>query len=70
MRARRDQKDPKPLTQIPAQTAYLNLTEKHPVRQDWVVADAVWRNRSPRPVPKLPSIKKQFTAYKKGRLAN
>jgi hypothetical protein len=35
--ARRDQKDPKPVAQIPAQTAYLNLTGKHPVRGDWVV---------------------------------
>ena len=25
------------MAEIPAQTAYLNLTEKHPVRQDWVV---------------------------------
>jgi hypothetical protein len=32
--ARRDQKDPKPLTQIPAQTAYLNSIGKYPVRRD------------------------------------
>jgi hypothetical protein len=44
--ARRDQKDPKPIAQIPAETAYLNLTGNYPVRRDWMVADAVERNRS------------------------
>jgi len=39
--ARRDQKDPKPVAQIPAQTAYLNLAGKYPVRRDWVVVEAV-----------------------------
>jgi hypothetical protein len=34
---RRDQKDPKPGAQTPAQTAYLNLSEKYPVQKDWVV---------------------------------
>jgi hypothetical protein len=33
----RDQKNPKPAAQIPAQTAYLNLADKYPVRRDWVV---------------------------------
>jgi hypothetical protein len=32
-----------PIAEIPAQTADLNLTEKYPVRQDWVVADAAER---------------------------
>jgi hypothetical protein len=31
------QKNPKPVAQIPAQTAYLNLRGKYPVRRDWVV---------------------------------
>ena len=35
--SRRDDKGPEPIAEIPLQTAYLNLTEKHPVRQDWVV---------------------------------
>src|SRR5215475_3996875 len=35
--ARRDQKDRKPVAQIPAQTAYLNLTGKYTVRKDWMV---------------------------------
>jgi hypothetical protein len=29
--------DLKPLAQIPAQLAYLNLTEKYPVQGDWMV---------------------------------
>jgi hypothetical protein len=41
----RDQKGPEPITEIPAQTAYLSLMGKYAVRQDWVVADAVERNR-------------------------
>jgi hypothetical protein len=28
---------PKPIAQIPAQTAYLNLTENYPIRRDGVV---------------------------------
>src|SRR6185369_9999277 len=47
--ARRDQKDPKPVAQTPAQTAYLNLTGNYPVRRDCLVADAVQRNRSLKP---------------------
>jgi len=35
--ARRDQKDPKLVAQIPAQAAYLNLTGNYPVRKDWMV---------------------------------
>ena len=45
----RDQKGPEPIAEIPAQTAYLSLMGKYAVRQDWVVADAVVRNRS-RPI--------------------
>jgi len=49
--ARRDQKDPKPVAQTPAQTAYLNLTGNYPVRRDCLVADAVNRNPSPGEFP-------------------
>ena len=40
-------KGPELIAEIPAQTAYLSLMGKYAVRQDWVVADAVSRNRSP-----------------------
>jgi hypothetical protein len=33
----RDQKLPRPLAQMPAQTAYLNLARNCPVRIDWIV---------------------------------
>jgi hypothetical protein len=35
--ARRDQKGPEPMAEIPVQTACLNLTGNYPVWEDWMV---------------------------------
>ena len=45
--ARRDRKTVKPVAEIAAQTAYLNLKGNYPVQKDWLVAEAVLRNGSP-----------------------
>jgi hypothetical protein len=46
----RDQNGPEPIAEIPAHTAYLNLTGNYPVRKDWMVGLEWTELPTPHPV--------------------
>jgi hypothetical protein len=61
--ARRDPKGPEPIAEIPAQAAYLNLTEKYAVRRDWMV-ELIWTElAAPHPVVELVSALESGTEF-------